>query len=253
MVEPTISVIGHELEAVPFNNRCRAIWERGDHALIGVSPGNSYFSRHRLVTLARWADRFFDSVDIVYADMHLETVLAAIGYLPEEARRKARKELEGVRRRIRRAMEQLESTTARFEVSALSDFLSVPAYRDLRRTVEQAVRSDDLLRSSCEQMVDNFIAGKVPDGTRPTPEQRRSGMDYLLAEMPFFVDTPSILGVGSSVSCYHTLTPLTPVLFSSRDGLRAVDNQGYLVVRPLGIPGPRDLVENTAAEGNPRP
>ncbi|QUH04094.1 tRNA-dependent cyclodipeptide synthase [Saccharopolyspora erythraea] len=250
MVGSTVSVIGHELETVPFTNRCRSIWERGDHALIGVSPGNSYFSRHRLAALACWADRFFESIDIVYADMHLEAVLTAIGYTPGHARRKSRKELEGVRRRIRRAMEQLECTAARIGVSALSDFLSTPAYRDLHRTVEQSVRSDDVLRSACEKMVDQFIAGKIPGGSRPTPEQHRSGMDYLLAEMPFFVDTPSILGVGSSASCYHTLMPLTPVLFSSREGLRAVDNQGYLLVRPPGIPGQRDPGENTAAEGD---
>ncbi|MGW6915923.1 tRNA-dependent cyclodipeptide synthase [Kitasatospora sp. NPDC054939] len=37
-----------EFEALPFSDRCRRIWRRGDHLLIGVSPGNSYFSHRRI-------------------------------------------------------------------------------------------------------------------------------------------------------------------------------------------------------------
>ncbi|GAA2808608.1 tRNA-dependent cyclodipeptide synthase [Saccharopolyspora taberi] len=249
MVDSAVSAIRSEFEALPLTARCRRIWERGEHALIGVSPGNGYFSTDRLTSLAAWAARSFTAVDVVYADLHLATVLGTIGYDREHATRKARKELEGVRRRIRRAVEALGSTSTRFRVSALSEFCTSPVYRELRETVRESLRTDDEIREACELMVDYFLDGKISG--RPTPEQLRAGTDYLLAELPFFVDAPRILGVGSSVSCYHSAVPLARVLFSRREGLRAVDHQGYLVVRPLGpIPGPR--IENTTAERNLR-
>ncbi|WP_435796306.1 tRNA-dependent cyclodipeptide synthase [Kitasatospora aureofaciens] len=46
------------------------------------------------------------------------------------------------------------------------------------------------------------------------------------------LDTPALLGVRSSVSCYHLQLPLTPVLFGRDEGLRAAARQAYAVVRP---------------------
>jgi cyclo(L-tyrosyl-L-tyrosyl) synthase len=56
--------------------------------------------------------------------------------------------------------------------------------------------------------------------------------DYIAAELPFFLDTPSILDVPSSVSAYHVTMPLTVVLYARGGGLRATRNQAYAVVRP---------------------
>ncbi len=42
----------------------------------------------------------------------------------------------------------------------------------------------------------------------------------------------------TSVSCYHVQLPLTPVLFGRQEGLLAVPEQGYAVVRPLA-PAPQ--------------
>ncbi|WP_406512775.1 tRNA-dependent cyclodipeptide synthase [Streptomyces sp. NBC_00161] len=42
-------------EVLPFTRTCRHIWEDGDHVLIGVSPGNSYFGAERIGSLAGWA------------------------------------------------------------------------------------------------------------------------------------------------------------------------------------------------------
>jgi cyclo(L-tyrosyl-L-tyrosyl) synthase len=70
-------------------------------------------------------------------------------------------------------------------------------------------------------------------------------LDYIAAELPFFVDTPSILGVPSSVSCYHVLMPLTEVLYGRGGGLRAMRNQAYAVVRPE-IPESPEGLERTS-------
>lgn len=47
------------------------------------------------------------------------------------------------------------------------------------------------------------------------------------------MDSPGILGVGSSAVCYHVSTPIVEYFKEpDHDVLSAAPNQGYLVVRP---------------------
>lgn len=250
MLETAAPAAAAEFAVEPFTERCRVIRDRGEHALIGVSPGNSYFSRDRLAALLTWAGRNFAAVDVVYADVQQDAVLRALGYRPDEARRKAKKELDGLRRRIRHALGEVRAT-ARIRVSALSEFRDSAAYRELRGTAAVAVRQDPVLRAACERMVEHFYTGKIPAGAAITAEQQRAGLEYLVAELPFFADTPRILGTGSSVSCYHAPMPVTPALFARRSGLRPAAGQGVLVVRPVDEV-PRRVAAGTAAERNLR-
>ncbi|MDH6114031.1 cyclo(L-tyrosyl-L-tyrosyl) synthase [Kitasatospora sp. MAP12-15] len=236
MSDSLISTKPSTFEAHPFSDRCRQVWERGDHLLIGVSPGNSYFSPQRISELILWAREFFDSVDIVYADLHVDTQFEAYGYTPERAQRRAAKEIKTTARRIQRGVEEAGWTAVR--VRALSDFLPHARYQELRTTVEDGLRGDPVFRRAAEGMARSFLAGRTPDGDEPSPEQLAAGLRYICAELPFFLDTPGLLGVPTSVSCYHVELPLTPVLFGRSEGLRAVPEQAYAVVRP-GVEPPR--------------
>lgn len=73
----------------PFTQQCQIIHTEGDHAVIGVSPGNSYFSRQRLRDLGLWGLTNFDRVDFVYTDVHVAESYEALGDSAIEARRKA--------------------------------------------------------------------------------------------------------------------------------------------------------------------
>ncbi|MCI2419444.1 tRNA-dependent cyclodipeptide synthase [Saccharopolyspora sp. K220] len=231
--------LDREFDALPFTDRCQTLWDQGDHVLIGVSPGNSYFSAERLADLMSWLAKYFSAIDIVYADLHLDTAIHALGYSPDHARKRAHKELQGVRRRIRRALENARTGDRRTRVSALSEFRSNSVYRALHARLEHAARTDPLLHRTCEDMVLNVLLGRLPETASVTPEQRRAGLVYLLAELPFFIDTPAVLGVRSSVACHHLLMPLTGILYSGAASIRAARNQACAVVRPLTIPQPR--------------
>ena len=58
-------------EVQPYTSHCEVILGEGAHAVIGVSPGNSYFSARRLHDLARWGLDHFDRVDFVYTDLYV--------------------------------------------------------------------------------------------------------------------------------------------------------------------------------------
>ncbi|MGW2511529.1 tRNA-dependent cyclodipeptide synthase [Streptomyces scopuliridis] len=80
-------------------------------------------------------------------------------------------------------------------------------------------------------MAYQFLSKRLGPVAFPTTMQVRAVQDYVDAELPFFVDSPSILGVASSVHCYHSVMALGRLLFSDRAvGLRPADNQGYAVV-----------------------
>ncbi|WP_327326207.1 tRNA-dependent cyclodipeptide synthase [Streptomyces sp. NBC_01210] len=216
----------------PFTRNCHIIWDEADHVLIGVSPGNSYFSAARITELARWAAPRFTAVDFVYADLHVSAVFAALGHAPEQAARRATKELKAVRRRILGGVEAAGPPGRRIGVRALSEFSGDPVYALLHRRVQHFLGTDEEFRKSCDRMVQQFLAPKMSAGESITSEQRSACLDYIAAELPFFLDTPGILGVPSSVSCYHALMPLTELLYGKGGGLRAARNQGYAVVRP---------------------
>ncbi|GAA1166238.1 cyclo(L-tyrosyl-L-tyrosyl) synthase [Kitasatospora gansuensis] len=234
MTETLLSTTFSTFQALPFSDRCHRVWQRGDHLLIGVSPGNSYFSHLRIAQLVRWGRQFFDSVDVVHADLHVDTQFAAFGYPADQARRRAAKETKTTRRRIERGVEL--AGRSRVGVHALSEFADTPAYRRLAGEVAGALAEDEDFRLATEGMAAGFLAARLPEGQAPSADQLAAGVAYIAAELPFFLDTPSLLDVPSSVSCYHVELPLTPVLFGRDRGLRAAPGQGYAVVRPRAVP-----------------
>ncbi|MFS8204442.1 tRNA-dependent cyclodipeptide synthase [Streptomyces sp. CWNU-52B] len=217
---------------MPFGEGSDLLLQRGDHALFGVSTGNSYFSRRRLTDALSWAAARFQAVDVVYADLYLDTMYEAFGYASADARRSAVKQLRGVRRRIQGALEDIgEAAAPRVRVRPLSDFMAEPAYQAVRARTQLAMRTDLELRTVRDEMAYQFLAKKLGPEAFPTTVQVLATRSYVDAELPFFVDSPSILGVASSVHCYHSVLALGRLLFSDRArGLRPAENQGYAVV-----------------------
>ncbi|MGW1891022.1 tRNA-dependent cyclodipeptide synthase [Streptomyces sp. NPDC002004] len=228
-------------EVLPFTRTCQIIREEGDHVLIGVSPGNSYFSADRIADLTAWAHDRFAEIDFVYADLHVDTLFEAFGHTPEHAARRAAKELKAVRRRIVKGVERAGPPDGRrnIRIRALSEFSGHPVYELLHRRVRHFMTYDDSFREGCDDMVRQFLEPKLAEGRSGTERQRAACLDYIAAELPFFIDTPGILDVPSSVAAYHTVLPLTEVLYARGGGLRATRNQAYAVVRPEGN-GARD-------------
>ncbi|AUY48967.1 tRNA-dependent cyclodipeptide synthase [Streptomyces sp. CB01881] len=245
--ESTFTIDTNTYEALPFSDRCRDIWRRGDHLLIGVSPGNSYFSHRRIAELIGWGREFFERIDIVHADLHVGAQYEAFGYDAERAERRAVKEVKATARRIARGAEDAGSPDG-VRMHALSEFAGHPVYRRLHRQAVDALGTDREFREAAEGMARGFLAARMDEGLAPNEPQLAAGLRYITAELPFFLDTPALLGVPSSVSCYHLQLPLTPVLFGRDEGLRAAPAQGYAVVRPAAPSGPVGVVAETSVE-----
>ncbi|ETW23591.1 hypothetical protein MGAST_13400 [Mycobacterium gastri 'Wayne'] len=218
----------------PFTQQCQVIHAEGDHAVIGVSPGNSYFSRQRIRDLALWGLANFDRVDFVYTDVHVAESFEALGDSPIEARRKAVKNIRGVRAKITATVNELDPTGRRLSARPMSEFQSNKAYRQLHADMVALMDADEEFRVVCQDLVRRFLSTKVAPRQEPTAAQERVCMDYICAEAPLFLDTPAILGVPSSLNCYHQSLPLAEMLYARGSGLRASRNQGHAIVTPGG-------------------
>ena len=234
MTTATVSEIQHVtpadlFEVRPFTPHCEVILTAADHAVIGVSPGNSYFSASRIHDLAHWGLALFERVDFVYTDLHVAEMYEASGYTADDARRKAVKNLRGVRAKVLGAVQEADPGGSRLRAHAMSDFRDNTAYREIHEDLRTRVTSDDEFRTTCEQLVEAFLATK---DQQVTVRQREVCMEYVTAEAPLFLDTPAILGVPSSLNCYHQLLPMAELLYSPGAGLRASRNQGHAIVTP---------------------
>lgn len=220
------------VDITPLGTHSIGVLQRREHALFGVSTGNSYFSRRRMARALSWASANFPSVDVIYADLHLDTMYESFGYGGADARRSAGKQIRGVRRRLLGALEDIGDRVAgRVRVRPLSAFAAEPAYNEVRERAREALRADAELRAARDGMARHFLSRKLEEGASPTAAQVQAALDYVDAELPFFVDSPRILGVPSSVHCYHTVAALGRLLFGDRRrGLRPAANQGYAVV-----------------------
>jgi len=220
-------------EVQPYTSHCQVIRAEGDHAVIGISPGNSYFSAQRIIDLARWGIANFREVDLVYTDLHVAEMYATLGYSADDARRKAVKNLRGVRAKVAGAVETVGSLGGRLRSHPMSEFQGNPAYQAIHRRLSALLGTDAEFRATCDALVDSFLSAKVLDGRAATRRQREVCLEYVCAEAPLFLDSPAILDVPSSLNCYHQLLPMAELLYSRGSGLRASRNQGHAIVTPV--------------------
>ncbi|MEU9609311.1 tRNA-dependent cyclodipeptide synthase [Streptomyces sp. NPDC048057] len=245
-----VSAVDGGFVPLPYTPNCRRLLRDADHLLIGVSPGNGYFSIPTLTRMFRWACASFERVDVIVPDRSLASNYRAQGYAEQAARKKARTEVSCVRRRIRRAWERSEVPEELQRTHLLSDLAQCDAYRHLHARVQDALTTDERVRAICR----NISARAVPTTSAGTGTAREPGasagrsedgaampgasgsdatalaLEYLIDELPFFMNTPSILGVPSSLVSYHAPVGFADLLYTEAGPLHAAANQGFILL-----------------------
>lgn len=221
-----------EFTVEPLTANCRGIYRRGGHVLIGVSPGNRYFSVGLLTELFRWAGAHFQRVDAIVPDAPLRHNYQALGYPEARAISKSRTEVHNVLGRIRRAWAASGVPAARRHTHLLSEFVEDATYQRVHRTVRAALEGDQRFGLTASRMVRGFLRRQL--GAEPDLAQVGHARHYLSAELPFLLGSAEIFQVPESLNFYHRPLPLARALFEPGSALRAGDKQGYAIVRPTG-------------------
>ena len=224
-----------ELEGETPN--CKALFARRDHLLIGISPFNSRFSPEYVEALVDWGHSNFARIDILLpSEDDAARLLLASGVAPSKAARKARKEVGRHLRSAHSAVVKAGAEPSAVRVFRFSDFCRDANYLSMRARVQDAFDQSEAFRKSClsmtRQAVDGRRNGVTDNGiaSAPTHAQISQAVPYIFAEIPFYLETPTLIGVESSILAYHRPWSIGTGLFAGVFPLRVSPAQGYGVV-----------------------
>ncbi|WP_197972453.1 MULTISPECIES: tRNA-dependent cyclodipeptide synthase [Streptomyces] len=216
----------------PLSGRCAEVVERAEHACFGISPFNSYFSTARIRELAAWGLERFERVDFFVPDAPSAYTFEALGYAPEKAAWKARRQGQYTRNKIVTALDSLGQADAGQRVLGWAELESNAEFGQLHASGRRRYAQDADFRAACREATVWVLAGKLPAGQAPDEEQVEHAVRYFLAELPLFIDTPSIVGAGTSVFCYHQPPAVLRRLYGGELSWRPAAGQGFAVVAP---------------------
>ncbi|WP_343947518.1 tRNA-dependent cyclodipeptide synthase [Nonomuraea longicatena] len=210
------------VEAVPLTPRCARIYAAREHALLGIGASDGYFSLPVITGLLRWGLRHFARVDVLVPGMELAGTLAVRG--DRKALRRARAAIDNTRDRVAAALE----TLGRPEVGVFSwtDLVARSAYSGLRHEIDRLYVEDPDFREHCAAALEPVL--HLP---RPDPSRIREAVPSLLSELPLMLDTPSIVGTGSSVFCYPRMLPVARRLYAGLLPIHPSPSQGMVTTR----------------------
>ncbi|MET7714468.1 tRNA-dependent cyclodipeptide synthase [Streptomyces sp. NPDC005407] len=216
----------------PLSGRCAAVVERAEHACFGISPFNSYFSAARIRALAAWGLGRFDRVDFFVPDAPSAFTFEAMGYAPQKAAWKARRQGQYTRNKIAGALGSLGVADADKRVLGWAELEGNAAFGALHAMGLRRYDEDAGFRDACHEATGWVLAGKLPAGQVPDDQQIERAVRYFLAELPLFIDTASVVGAGASVFCYHQPPDVLRRLYAGELGWQPAAGQGFAVVAP---------------------
>jgi cyclo(L-tyrosyl-L-tyrosyl) synthase len=210
-----------------LTHNCETLYERGEHAILGISPFNSYFSVATIATLSSWAVRHFKSFHLFIPDETSVYTLMALGYDQATAVKKARRQGKYLRNKCLRALGSLNRLGDEAEVLILDcQYLNQnPSYLATLAFYEKKYARDGEFRASCLEASKQVIEAH----DRPVNSSVLAvAVKYVLAELPLFFNSVPIVGKKEVVFCYHDCLPLVQATFESKNLVSS--DQGYLVV-----------------------
>jgi cyclo(L-tyrosyl-L-tyrosyl) synthase len=212
------------MELRGVTRECDRLWANGATALIGISPFNSYFSAERIRAIIEFCERGGRPVALFVPDDVTRYTLQARGYSEEEAVRKTRRQIRYLRNKIDQAIQ-----TRGLPVFDCRTLESNSAYRERLAATLGRFKDDDPFRRACLETTRWVLSAKEDEPV--APEAAMLGVNYLLAELPLFFNSPDILGESQVVFIYHQCPSMVVGAYEDRARSRISPGQGFGVLR----------------------
>lgn len=212
------------------STNCSKLLEKKEHALIGISLFNSYYSEERIADLIGWAMKKFKDFHLCVPDILPIFNFLSLGYSEAKAKSKTREQWNRLRNKISRAFVTNgfhEYPT--YKVITISDLTSNNTiYQEIHRKCKFKYENDLKFKEECQK------ASEAIFGSSFNHENEQKKLDiavqYLLGELPLYFDTPRILGTESSLVIYHQNIDFFVNLYKVHDELLST-KQGHLIVK----------------------
>ncbi|MDR1522845.1 MAG: tRNA-dependent cyclodipeptide synthase [Endomicrobium sp.] len=218
------------------NSKSEKIFNLKEHALIGISPFNSYYSEENLKRLFAWGLNLnhFKEVNIFIPDGISAYTLQAMGYSEEKAKKKTKLHDNNLKNKAIRALvaNNVVDVEANNMMVFCSDLMKSESYLKFYDNYKKLYESNEDFKEGCLATSKMVLASKGFQGDM-NDEAVGVAAKYFIAELPVYLNTPEILNVSSSLYVYKDLPSefLMKIYnkesqFSSHMSLK----QGYLAV-----------------------
>lgn len=217
-----------------FKNGYKVLENKG-LAIIGMSPGNSYFKQQTIHDLIAFTAQRFTLTYIWIPDIPAEHTYKALGYTALEAQRKARQKGNNLRNHSKRAIEALSNYSLDNKCLIMdwnTDIESNKVYQEKFKYV-QKLYSENLefcndVQSETKRVLDAYPHKK--ESTSKNLIALNEGTQYLLKELAFFLAAQKILNNSQITLLYHQRWPVFEKFFSGYyDGMQ--NSIGLIIIK----------------------
>lgn len=199
-----------------------------EHVLIGVSPFNRYFSQENLEKIISWGLNNFKHMHIFLPDEIYTYTFLALGYSPERARKKTRRQDCYLKNKVVKALinnDIAECNTENYIV-LLSHLRNNQNYVEIYHNCLDLFEYDEFFRQGCLATSKWIIDHKNISQTFLSEDMINTAVKYFLAELPLFLNTPKILDTPSSVFMYSDIPEFLKNIYKQK--LYAAPKQAFL-------------------------
>ncbi len=221
----------------PITENCRKNYNSRSHICFGISPFNSYFSEARIQSLCEWGLKNFASMHLFVPDVPSAYTMEALGYSSEKSAWKARRQSNYLHNKIFRVLKGLGVTgDAAFQMVLDWEKLSAnPQYQYHLNEVHELFEIDADFKSICLEASRWVMERKIENIDLLSEQALALAVKYFLTEIPLFANTPDILGIESSVFCYHQVIPFLENLYQGKMAKKVSPAQGYVQLEPSNL------------------
>jgi cyclo(L-tyrosyl-L-tyrosyl) synthase len=214
------------------NSESEKLFLLKEHALLGISPFNSYYSEENLKKLFSWGLSTFKRINIFIPDGISIYTLHAIGYPRERAEKKTRSQDRYLKNKAMRALaaNNISEAEANNMIAFCKDLMNNERYLKFHDTYRKLYKNDEDFRKGCLLSSKWILEGKC-NLKSLDDESLHIAVKYFLAEVPLFLNSLEIFNINSSLFVYKEIPEFISRIYNDSSFSHLCSSfQGFLAV-----------------------
>jgi len=181
------------------------------NAIVGMSPGNSYFKQPIIHRLLEYTASRFVRTRICIPDLPAEHTYKALGYSEQKSQQRARQKSNVLRNHSKKSIEQIRTTSPDADLRIIdwnSEIEPVEQYQRQLKYVYTLYENSSQFYSEVREDTKRVIESYPYHRQAATDQAVDEGIHYVLKEMAFLDASCAILQSQASVFVYHRSWPV---------------------------------------------
>ena len=207
--------INQEMSGICYEKGYQILQSAGV-ALIGISPGNSYFKQPIIEELIDFTTHIFSKIYIVIPDKPAEHTYKALGYSDHESEQRTRQQGNRVKNRVATSIKNLKKNSHNFlqVLHWQHDIETSSYYQEQLLYVNNLYKTHKEFCSDIQHEVKQVLEEHNEKRQEVTQENVAKGVHYLLEELACCLALPKMLHVENVAVVYHKELPLWNKFFN---------------------------------------